>query len=97
LKRKYNKKAYGLFKDINGLIRDKFAPNPFKPTGRVGSFFGNKIIKTPVHKISYEITGMHYNKNKHRPYRGSIIYTLVKWMVLGFLCLFVIGLIAILG
>lgn len=47
--------------------------------------------------MTYDITGIFYDKRKDKPYRGSIIYTLVKWGLLGILCLVVIGLVAKLG
>ena len=88
MKRKYNHIFYGIFKEVNGVIRDKCSPNPtesFKKFGKKGEFIGgivNHAIDDPISKASYSITGNFYDKKKDTPYKGSIIYTIVKIFLL---------------
>ena len=49
------------------------------------SFIGgivNHAIDDPISKASYSITGNFYDKKKDTPYKGSIIYTIVKIFLL---------------
>mgnify|MGYP006973351079 CR=1 FL=1 len=90
MSRRYNKSTYAKFKKFNGVIRDNCSPNPTEALnffGVIGKVFGsiiNYIIAKPIHFIAFALTGLFYNKRKDKPYKGSIIYTIVFIAVMAF-------------
>ncbi len=79
--RKYNHNLYKFVKKGNGLLRDKCSPNPteslnvFGIIGKIIGFIINKILLAPIHLIAFLITGVFYNKETDKPYKGSFMYT----------------------
>lgn len=96
MKKDYKTKTYGQFQKWNRKAREEIRPNPFSGIeekglgGKVISSIGNKAIKEPVHKLVWNVTGLLYNPKKDSPYKGSIIYTIVDYMIYGILGLFVL-------
>ena len=83
-RRAYNKKCYNIFKKGNGFIRDKITPDPLDRLNEYGIFgkvtnkIGNKILKKPIHNLTRSIVGNMYDSKKEKPYKGSILYTIMK-------------------
>ncbi|MBQ4510136.1 MAG: hypothetical protein II984_05380 [Clostridia bacterium] len=83
-KRLYNKKIYNAFKKGNGYVRDKITPDPLNQLNEYGIFgkvvnkIGNKILKKPIHKLTRSLVGNIYDFKKEKPYKGSILYTIIK-------------------
>ena len=95
MRKRYNRKKYGKFASVNNFFRDSYispsAFSRFKDKGIIGkaiSFVGEKLIATPVHKITYTTVGIVYDKKKSKPYVGSVLYTIFKWGLLLVLALY---------
>lgn len=99
MKRDYKTKIYGKFQKCNKKVREEIRPNAFSSIeekgvgGKVISSLGNKAIKKPIHKLTRSITGIFYNPKTDSPYKGSIIYTIVDYMIYSFLSLFILMLV----
>ena len=82
----YNNNTYEKFSKVNRVIRDSsIAPSAFLKienegvVGKVASSVGEKLIETPLHKATYSAVGVFYDRRKHKPYLGSVLYTAFKW------------------
>ena len=80
---------YNKFIIYNKLFRESpLAPNAFSKFENKGAFAkiltygGEKLIEQPIYHTTYNAVGVVYNKKKHTPYVGSILYTIFKWMLL---------------
>ena len=86
------KKKYNRFKKINKNFRETITPNAFGSLekfgniGKIGGYFGNKIIKKPMHKLNRNLTRLYYNPKFDSPFKGSILYTLFTFLSYSFLC-----------
>ena len=85
----YNNNTYEKFSKVNRVIRDSsIAPSAFSKienggvVGKVASSVGGKLIENPLHKATYSAVGVFYDRKKHKPYLGSVLYTVFKWGVL---------------
>ncbi len=80
--KKHNRSFFGLFKFGTKMVRDHCSDDPFekiKETGVAGKAIGkcgDKLIKTPIHKASYALTGLTYNRKRDNPCKGRAIYTI---------------------
>ncbi len=89
MKKKYYN--YGKFKRAGGFARDNFAPNPtealnvFGIIGKVVGFIINYLLKPVIHIIVFMLTGLFYRKGIDSPYKGSLLYTLIFFAVVGLL------------
>ena len=88
MKRK-NYSKYNKFARLNKHLRESFiAPNAFEKfenkgiSGKVISLAGERVIEKPIHSVTYEVVGTIYDKKKHIPYIGSVLYTIFKWFLL---------------
>lgn len=88
MRKKYNSK-YGKFAILNKAFRESpIAPSAFSKiedkeiVGKAVSAVGEKLIESPLHMATYAAVGMVYDKKKHTPYLGSILYTVFKWGLL---------------
>ena len=88
MRKKYNSK-YGKFAILNKAFRESpIAPSAFSKiedkeiVGKAVSAVGEKLIESPLHMATYAVVGMVYDKKKHTPYLGSILYTVFKWGLL---------------
>ena len=79
--RKYSKGFFRIFKKGTKAVRDHYSADPLeeiKETGLAGKIIGkgaDKIIETPIKKVSYAMTGLTYDKNSDNPCKGSATYT----------------------
>jgi hypothetical protein len=89
MNKKYNHNTYDKFSKINKKIRDSsISPSAFSKIeekgigGKIVSSIGSKIIEDPLHKTTRKVVGSVYNRSKHKPYVGSVLYTIFKWGLL---------------
>ena len=89
MRKRYNHSKYGNFASVNKFFRESpIAPSAFSKfegagiIGKAISMVGEKLIATPLHKITYSAVGTVYNRKKSTPYIGSILYTVFKWGLL---------------
>ncbi len=102
MRRHYNHKIYNAFSNVNRKIRKVGCPNSMvalKPLGfifRIIGSFLNKLIHKPIAMLAYFVNGkLFYNKRKHSPYKGSVLYTLVYWGLHALVGIIVFGLVAL--
>jgi hypothetical protein len=95
LSRKYNRNTYRKFSQMNKVVRESsLAPSAFSKiedkgvAGKVAASIGEKLIEAPLHKTTRKAVGKVYNKRKHKPYVGSVLYTIFKWGGLAILAIF---------
>ncbi|MGN1104770.1 MAG: hypothetical protein ACI4QI_07875 [Candidatus Coproplasma sp.] len=80
-KRKYNHNAYKIISKGGKVVRDKFAPDPLEEvkntgiTGKAIGEVGDSLLEKPIHKASYAMAGLSYDKEKDNPCKGSVTYT----------------------
>ena len=86
MRKEYNHDTYETFSNANKVVRDSsVAPSAFSKiendgiVGKLASSVGGKLIETPLHKATYSAVGVFYDKRKHKPYMGSVLYTAFKW------------------
>lgn len=102
-RRTYNKKFYKVFKRGNGFVRDKVTPDPLEQLNEYGIFgkvinkFGNKILKNPIHKLTRSIVGNMYDPKTDKPYKGSILYTIIMVGVCLLISIFLFGILSAFG
>lgn len=95
--RKYNRTVYKACAKGAKVVRSRCSPNPMKKleetgaTGKMVADIGNKILEKPVHKLSYALTSLTYNKETDNPCKGSITYTACHMGFKGILKLIVRG------
>ena len=89
LKKDYNHDTYEIFSNVNKVVRDSsVAPSAFSKienqgmVGKVASSVGGNLIENPLHKATYSAVGVFYDRKKHKPYLGSVLYTVFKWGLL---------------
>ncbi len=81
MKRKYNKTIYKGAKKINSEIRSRCADDPTKEiketdiTGNIAGTIIDTVIEKPIHKASYALTSLTYDKKNDHPLKGSATYT----------------------
>ena len=89
-RREYNHTIYRGVKKINGFIRDKESPSvgePLKKFGVLGKILCliiDKIIVVPIRFFAFKITGLFYNRETEKPYKGSFIYSFCFIMLMFF-------------
>lgn len=104
MSKRYNKKIYGAFADGTKIVRKYCSPDPagrLKENGLTGKALGyyvDKKIENPIHKLSFKLTSLTYNKRKDKPYKGSATYS--AWYItikaiLKFILGFIFGLSAV--
>ena len=82
---------YKIFKTINKIVRENIRPNAFLYLDKQGyfgkllSYFGNKIIRKPMHKINRTLVSKYYNPKHDLPYKGSVLYTIFDFISYGLL------------
>lgn len=92
MSRKYNRKIYARYKNINSKIRDRCSPNPtetlgvFGFIGKVLGFIIKYMIAKPIHWLTFAIVGLFYDKRTDKPYKGSSLYTIVFIVVKILVC-----------
>lgn len=85
--RNYNSKIYNTFKKTNKFITDKVAPDPFKQLneygsiGKIGNKVANKLTDPIIHKASIHLAGKFYNPKTDKPYKGSVLYSIMKTLI----------------
>lgn len=86
MRKEYNHDTYETFSNVNKVVRDSsVAPSAFSKiendgiVGKLASSVGGKLIETPLHKATYSAVGVFYDRRKHKPYFGSVLYTAFKW------------------
>ena len=95
MRRSYNKRAYRIFRKVNKTVREKSRPNPFSPfkdkgmIGKIIDFVGNKLIKRPIHKLSYKLVGKNYDSRYDSPFKGSILYSLYDYIIYALLLIII--------
>lgn len=91
MSKKYNKNFYKFFQKMNKTVREKIRPNAFKSLdeqGHVGksiSYFLQKKIKKPMHKMNRKFVGKYYNSKNDSACKGSVLYTMFDFLSYGFL------------
>lgn len=91
MSKKYNKNLYKSFQTLNKTVRENIRPNTFKSAeelvdvGKAISYFGQKIIKKPMHEMNRKFVGKYYNSKTDSPYKGSILYTIFDFLSYGIL------------
>lgn len=87
--RKYNRNTYQKFANVNKRVRESsVAPSAFSKiedkgiAGKVASSIGDDLIATPLHKTTRKAVGLIYDRQRHKPYVGSVLYTVFKWGLL---------------
>ena len=86
MRKEYNHDTYDKFSNANKIVRDSsIVPSAFSKIENEGivvkftSSVGEKLIESPLHKATYSAVGVFYDKRKHKPYMGSVLYTVFKW------------------
>ena len=102
MSRRYNPKIYNAFSKANGKIRKAGCPNSMVALKQLSFIFGiigsllNKLIHKPIAALAYFVNGKcFYNKRKHSPYKGSILYTLIYWGLHALVGIMVFGIVAL--
>lgn len=102
-RRTYNKKIYNVFRKGNGIVRDKITPDPLNQLNEYGVFgkiankIGNKILKKTIHKLTRSIVGNMYDPKTDKPYKGSILYTIIMVGICLIISIFLFGIINFVG
>ena len=85
--KKYDYSLYKNFKNINKVIRKKFSKNPFEEFksmgigGELASKVCDNAIQKKVHSATISIVGKFYDPKVDKPYKGSILYTMISVII----------------
>ena len=89
MRKKYNHKVYGLFREGGKVARDKISPDfgkifssIFGVLGKVLATVFTWLIAKPVHWLTFSVVGKLYNKRADSPFCGSALYTILYIIIL---------------
>ena len=91
MKECYNRAGFRLFKKIMELVRKLFSADPFvkiKGLGMLGQVVGgifDRIIDPLIHKLSFRLTGLFFDRKRDKPYKGCAVYTFNNMNLKGYI------------